>query len=89
MATETRSRSSYDGTTGELLAVAVTLVLANAPALFALYVIFDTFSATTQTPTLFDYATTTMSGAIVFAILWIGLVLFAYWPSMAKVWNSR
>ncbi|MCO8246248.1 MULTISPECIES: hypothetical protein [unclassified Haladaptatus] len=89
MATETRSRSSSDGATGELLAVAATILLASAPALFALYVIFDTFSPTGQTASLFDYATTTMSGAIIFAVLWFGLVLFAYWPSLAEAWNDR
>ncbi len=89
MATETHTRSSHDGTTGGLLALVATIVLANAPAFFALYVIFDTFSPTRNAPTLTKYATTTMSGAIVFAILWIGLVFFVYWPSLATAWDNR
>ncbi|MFH5797857.1 hypothetical protein [Haladaptatus sp. CMAA 1911] len=90
MATGTRSRTSKaNATTGDLLAVAATILLANLPTLFAFYVILDTYNPLTTDLTFFKYATTTMSGALVFAVLWTGIVFFAYGPSLSRQWNGR
>ncbi|WP_231184356.1 hypothetical protein [Haladaptatus sp. DYF46] len=90
MATGTRSRTSKaKATTGDLLAVAATILLANLPTLFAFYVILDTYDPLTTDLTFLQYATTTMSGALVFAVLWTGIVFFAYGPSLSRRWNDR
>jgi len=90
MATGTRSRTSKgQATTGDLLAVAATILLANLPTLFAFYVILDTYDPLSTDLSFFKYATTTMSGALVFAVLWTGIVFFAYGPSLSRRWNNR
>ncbi|WP_423745552.1 hypothetical protein V5735_06165 (plasmid) [Haladaptatus sp. SPP-AMP-3] len=90
MATGTRSRTSKKGaTTGDLLAVAATILLANVPTLFAFYVILDTYNPLTTDISFVQYITTTMSGAVIFAVLWTGIVFFAYGPSLSRRWNGR
>lgn len=72
----------------DLLAVTTTILLTNTPTLFAFYVILDTHDPSTGV-SLVRYATTTMSGALVFALLWTGIVLAMFGPSISAARMSR
>ena len=74
--------------TRDVVAFAITILLANVPTLFAFYVILDTYNSTSGVG-IVHYLTTTMSGAVIFAVLWTGIVFFAYGPSLSRRWNGR
>ncbi len=89
MATKSSTKTSRSrNPTRDALAATLTILLANMPTLFAFYVALDTYD-----PALgigfFKYLTTTMSGALIFAILWTGIVFFAFGSALAETWNQR
>ncbi|WP_227355287.1 hypothetical protein [Haladaptatus salinisoli] len=73
--------------TRDALAVAATVLLANTPTQFAFYVVLDTSDSASAG--LLRHAATTMSGALVFAVLWTGIVFFAFGPALAGARRNR
>ncbi|WP_435152744.1 hypothetical protein [Haladaptatus sp. DFWS20] len=89
MATKSSTRTGHNrNPIRDVLAVTLTILLANMPTLFAFYVTLDTYSSASGVG-FFRYLTTTMSGALIFAILWTGIVFFAFGPALAGSWNRR
>ncbi|GAA0244429.1 hypothetical protein ACFFQF_03920 [Haladaptatus pallidirubidus] len=89
MAIESSARTDRSrNPTRDTLAVSLTILLANVPTLFSFYVAIDTYGAETGVG-FFRYLTTTMSGALIFAVLWTGVVFFAFGPALAGSWNRR
>ncbi|WP_049971252.1 hypothetical protein [Haladaptatus cibarius] len=89
MATKSSTRTSRSrNPTQDTLAIALTILLANMPTLFAFYVAIDTYSADLGIG-FFRYLTTTMSGALIFAVLWTGIVFFAFGPALVDTRNRR
>ncbi|SIQ90129.1 hypothetical protein SAMN05421858_0747 [Haladaptatus litoreus] len=89
MATKSSTRTSKGrSSTRNTLAIALTILLANMPTLGAFYVAIDTYSAGMGIG-FFRYLTTTMSGALIFAVLWTGIVFFAFGPALVESRNGR
>lgn len=89
MATKSSTRTGHNrNSTRDVLAVTFTILLANMPTLFAFYVTLDTYSSTSGVG-FFRYLTTTMSGALIFAILWTGIVFFAFGRALVGARNGR
>ncbi|WP_458190875.1 hypothetical protein [Haladaptatus sp. NG-WS-4] len=74
--------------TRDALTITLTLLLANTPTLFVFYVTLESYDSTSGVGFV-QYLTTTMSGALVFALLWTGIVHFAFGPALAGAWSER
>ncbi|WP_266075956.1 hypothetical protein [Haladaptatus caseinilyticus] len=89
MATKSSTRTSRGRSSiYETLAITLTILLANMPTLGAFYVALDTYDAGMGIG-FFRYLTTTMSGALIFAILWTGIVFFAFGPALVGARDRR